>query len=133
MAGADSIFLRINLLLLLLVSFLPFPTRLVAESLHDPSAERVYVGLYGIVLLLMRVVIHTLGEYADRGGLTDGNREATNAATGSIWVVIAAYATAVLVGIALPGVAVGLYCVLALALLVPFGELRKVFSPPPAR
>ena len=33
----DPILLRINLLLLLVVVFLPFPTRLVAESLHRPS------------------------------------------------------------------------------------------------
>src|SRR5262245_2110019 len=32
---ADSLLLRINLLLLLVVAFLPFPTRLVAEALRN--------------------------------------------------------------------------------------------------
>ena len=126
---ADSILLRINLLLLLLVSFVPYPTRLVAESLHDGAAERVNVGLYGIVLLLLRVVIHALNDYADREGLTAAARAATNATTDRIGVIVAAYAAAVLVGIAFPGVAVGLYCVFAFALLVPLGELRKSFTP----
>ena len=42
---ADSILLRLNLLYLMLVAFLPYPTRLVADSLsHDVAAERVAVS-----------------------------------------------------------------------------------------
>jgi uncharacterized membrane protein len=40
---ADPAFVRLNLLLLLIVSFLPFPTRLVAEYIHTDKAERVAV------------------------------------------------------------------------------------------
>ena len=36
----DSIFLRLNLLFLLAVSFLPFPTRLVAEALDKSTASQ---------------------------------------------------------------------------------------------
>jgi Endosomal/lysosomal potassium channel TMEM175 len=39
LARTDPVFLRLNLLLLLVVVFLPFPTRLVAEALHDPLAS----------------------------------------------------------------------------------------------
>ena len=38
--GVDTVFVRLNLLLLLLVSFLPFPTGLVAEHIHEEVAER---------------------------------------------------------------------------------------------
>ena len=48
----DAAFVRLNLLLLLFVSFLPFPTRLVAEYIHQAKAERVAVTFYGIILLL---------------------------------------------------------------------------------
>ena len=48
---ADLTLLRLNLLLLLVVAVLPFPTRLVAEGLDDVSSERVFVTMYGIVLL----------------------------------------------------------------------------------
>ena len=44
---SDLIFLQINLVLLLVVAFLPFPTRLVAEALHDVGAERVAVTITG--------------------------------------------------------------------------------------
>jgi hypothetical protein len=37
---ADQIFLRINLLVLLVVAFLPFPTCLVADALGNNESER---------------------------------------------------------------------------------------------
>ena len=52
---ADPIFLQINLVLLLVVAFLPFPTRLVADALHDVEAERVAVTIYGLTLLAIRL------------------------------------------------------------------------------
>jgi len=38
----DQLFLRLNLLVLLVVAFLPFPTGLVVKALHNSSGERVY-------------------------------------------------------------------------------------------
>jgi uncharacterized membrane protein len=52
----DSIFLRLNLLLLLVVTFLPFPTGLVGEALREPSSERVFVTMYGLTLLTIRLM-----------------------------------------------------------------------------
>jgi uncharacterized membrane protein len=62
LARADGILLRLNLLLLFVVSFLPFPTRLVSESLADVATERVFVTMYGVVaigigLLLPRLAV----------------------------------------------------------------------------
>jgi uncharacterized membrane protein len=73
---ADPILLRLNLLLLMVVVFLPFPTRLVAQSLQDPSSERVFVTLYGLTLLLIRVLLFALDVYAGREHLysTERNR-----------------------------------------------------------
>jgi uncharacterized membrane protein len=48
---ANGAVMRINLLLLMAVSFLPYPTRLVAEAFHSPSAERAAVVFYGVCLL----------------------------------------------------------------------------------
>lgn len=55
---------RLNLLLLLPVVFLPFPTRLLADSLHNTSGERVFATLYGLTLLAIRVLGSALGAYA---------------------------------------------------------------------
>ena len=57
---ADAAFVRLNLLLLLFVSFLPFPTRLVAEYIHQDKAERVAVTFYGIMLLLSSTMLLVL-------------------------------------------------------------------------
>jgi uncharacterized membrane protein len=63
---ADSLLPRINLLLLLVVAFLPFPTKLVAEALHDTNGERVLVTVYGLALLAIRLLILALDAYARR-------------------------------------------------------------------
>jgi uncharacterized membrane protein len=48
---ANNAVMRINLALLMAVSFLPFPTRLVAEAITSGSAERAAVIIYGGSLL----------------------------------------------------------------------------------
>jgi uncharacterized membrane protein len=48
---ADALLPRINLLLLFVIAFLPFPTRLIAGALHDANGERVFVTVCGLTLL----------------------------------------------------------------------------------
>ena len=62
----DPLLLRINLLVLLVVAFLPFPTKLVADALHSNSSERVFVTLYGLTLLAIRILSFALDAYARR-------------------------------------------------------------------
>jgi uncharacterized membrane protein len=70
MRYADSWIVRMNLVLLLLVSFLPFPTRLVADAISSTSAERVAVLFYGVTLLAISAVVAAIGRYvAGRGAL----------------------------------------------------------------
>jgi TMEM175 potassium channel family protein len=57
---ANTAVMRINLLLLMTVSFLPFPTRLVAEAIESSSAERAAVIIYGASLLAISVVFGAL-------------------------------------------------------------------------
>jgi uncharacterized membrane protein len=45
LARTDPLFLRLNLLVLLVVVFLPFPTHLIADGLDNTSGGRVYVTL----------------------------------------------------------------------------------------
>jgi TMEM175 potassium channel family protein len=61
---ADGVITRLNLLLLMAVSFLPFPTKLVAEAIDSSSAERTAVLFYGATLLVISVVINMLVRYA---------------------------------------------------------------------
>jgi uncharacterized membrane protein len=53
----DSRVMRVNLLLLLFVSFLPYPTRLMAESIRDANAERTAVIFYGLTLTVISFTV----------------------------------------------------------------------------
>jgi uncharacterized membrane protein len=57
---ANNVVMRLNLLLLMAVSFLPYPTRLVAEAIRDQSAERAAAIFYGLCLLAIAVVFSAL-------------------------------------------------------------------------
>ncbi len=65
----DQIFLRLNLFLLFVVVLLPFPTRLMAGALNDSGRERVYVTMYGLTLLAIRLLGFALDAYAGYGHL----------------------------------------------------------------
>ena len=56
----DGRVMRVNLLLLLLVSFLPFPTRLMAQAIRDSNAERTAVIFYGLTLTAVSFAIAAL-------------------------------------------------------------------------
>jgi uncharacterized membrane protein len=128
LARADLGLLRLNLLLLLVVAVLPFPTRLVAEGLDDVSGERVFVAMYGIALLGIRVLLYAFDTYAHWEHLfAPGTVDEPDTVRRSILSVVAVYALSILIGLAFPAVAVGLYCAIAVVLVVPFGALGRVF------
>ena len=60
---ADRTFMFINLLLLLVVAFIPFPTKLVADFLNR-SGERPAVIAYAATLLLMAILYTIWWRYA---------------------------------------------------------------------
>ena len=57
---ANNAIMRVNLVLLMAVSFLPFPTRLVAQAIASSSAERAAVLIYGASLLGISIVFGAL-------------------------------------------------------------------------
>jgi uncharacterized membrane protein len=63
----DRTLLFINTVLLLIVAFFPFPTKLVAEFLSDGGNERDAVLAYGCTLTLMAMTYATLWLYVARG------------------------------------------------------------------
>ena len=50
----------VNLLLLMAVAFLPFPTKLVAQAIRDNDAERAAVVFYGVSLFVTHALISVL-------------------------------------------------------------------------
>jgi TMEM175 potassium channel family protein len=54
---ANNRIMRLNLLLLMAVAFLPYPTRLLADAIHDRDAERAAVIFYGGILLVISLLL----------------------------------------------------------------------------
>jgi uncharacterized membrane protein len=124
----DSVYVRLNLLFLLVVVFLPFPTKLVTDAFGDRDAERVAVTVYGVTLLLIRFTAIWLDEYAGRESLyaataTGGELDASRRANA---LAVALYCIAIVVGLLLPGLAVAIYFAAAIYLVMPFRELARL-------
>ena len=69
----DRPFLFTNTLLLLVVSFIPFPTKLVAQYLQKPGEESAVLA-YSATLLLMAVLYNIWWHYARRNRRLIGDR-----------------------------------------------------------
>jgi TMEM175 potassium channel family protein len=125
---ADTLLLRINLLLLLVVAFMPFPTKLIAEALQETENERVFVTLYGLTLLTIRLLLFALDAYARREHLYSQEQADEDLVTERrvVWPVLGAYVIAILIGLAAPPAAVVLYLALAVFLVVPFRDVRRL-------
>jgi uncharacterized membrane protein len=63
LARCDRVLMFLNLLLLLTVGFLPFPTKLVAQYLQQPG-DQAAVLAYGATFLVMSIVYNTWWRYA---------------------------------------------------------------------
>ncbi len=107
MAYADATVARANLLLLMVVSFLPFPTGLAADAIRDPDAERPAVLFYGATLFVAFALITALGRYvAGRPELLHGAvQEEIEALTARTAPNLALYALALVVTLVAPQVA----------------------------
>ncbi len=68
LASADVTLMRLNLVLLWLVAFLPFPTALTADALRleSDAPERTAVLFYGGALLLISLTMTVMTVYAAR-------------------------------------------------------------------
>ena len=66
MRRADRTLLFLNLLLLMTVAFLPFPTKLVAEHLQKPG-EQAAVYAYAATFVVMAIVYNAWWRYASSG------------------------------------------------------------------
>jgi uncharacterized membrane protein len=128
---ADAAFVRLNLLLLLILLFLPSPTRLVAEYIHQDRAERVAVTFYGIVLVLATTMLLVLWRYAVRAKLVrpDLADEEIELLTERLTPGLAAYLVLIVSGLFVPVVAVIGFLAIALYYIIPFRRLSASILP----
>ena len=124
---ATSVLIRLNLLLLMVVSFLPFPTRLLGEHIGADEPERVAVTIYGLNLFLASAMVSLLWRYAVREKLIrpDLADADVKMLTKRLTPGLAGYVAMIALGLFLPVLAVLGYLAIAVYIIVPFGALRR--------
>jgi len=129
----DPVLLRLNLLFLLVVSFLPFPTGLMAESLHQHTdAQRVAAVVYGVTLLAIRLSFTVMDVYSRRAHLVSASVDDPDMdeVRKKFRFVIGAYLVTILLSLAAPIAAVVLYFAIAVVMIVPLRAVIHAFSSP---
>jgi uncharacterized membrane protein len=119
--NANGRVMQLNLVLLMAVSFLPFPTRLLAEAIRDADAERAAVIFYGNVLLLISLVINALWRSIarDRSLLDpDVSEREVGAITRAATPNVAFYCGAIVLAIFAPKVAAVGYLLIAIVVVL---------------
>ena len=142
----DPTMMRLNILVLLLAGFLPFPTGLVAEAFnHSREAERAAVVFYGATAAAIELCMSAAWRYAAaHHELLHAPGEAPHPHPHAHWrgvVNAAMYAAAILFAVLLaPRLSAVAYLLVAMrAVLLPGGEGqlslqlpgRRASSPPP--
>jgi uncharacterized membrane protein len=124
---ADTTLLRLNLLLLLFVSFLPFPTRLLSEYITTDRAERVAVTFYGLTLLIAAALLSLFWRYARHARLVrpDAGDQEITLLTHRLTPGLAGYAVLIVIGLFAPIAAVIGYLVIAFFFLIPLRIRRR--------
>jgi uncharacterized membrane protein len=124
---ADATFVRLNLLLLLFVAFLPFPTRLFAEFIGEDTLERIAVTFYGVALVLTSTLLLVLWRYAVRRRLVrpDMADEEIDLLTQRLTPGLGGYVILIVAGLFYPIVAVIGYLAIALYYIVPSRNLTN--------
>jgi uncharacterized membrane protein len=123
---ATSVLIGLNLLLLLVVSLLPFSTRLLGDYIGEDDASRVAVTIYGLNLLLASALLSVLWRNAFRERLirADVAAEDVKMLTRRLTPGLAGYVTMIVLGLFFPVLAVLGYLAIAVYIIVPFTALR---------
>ena len=128
----DPMLMRLNILLLMVASFLPFPTGLLAEAFDvSTSAERAAVVVYGVTAGLIEALIRASARWAAaHPDLLEGGEAAAPDVAPADVPVAPLYGLALIIGVlVLPRLAAfGYLIVAARAVLVPGSEGRLTLS-----
>jgi uncharacterized membrane protein len=128
--AVDRRFLTINLLLLMCIAFVPFPTRLIADHFHDDGL-RAAALTYGVTLTITAVCFGSFWFYAARGNrllAEDADPQVISGISRSYLPGAPIYGAATLAALWSPKLAVALFGAIALFYLVEssiFGGARS--------
>jgi uncharacterized membrane protein len=117
--AVDRRFLTINLLLLMCIAFVPFPTRLIADHFHDDGL-RAAALTYGVTLTITATCFNSFWFYAARGNrllASDADPRIISGISHSYLPGVLIYGAAALSALWSPKLAVALFGAIALFFL----------------
>lgn len=117
LAFADATITRLNLLLLMLVALLPYPTKLMAEAINNSESERAAVIFYGLVLFVISALLSLIWRHvaSNRDLIADGvSPEEVQQISRESTPNMAFYAVILLIAIVAPQVAAFGYLAVAI-------------------
>ena len=118
----DGMLLLLNVLHLMLIAFLPFPTAVLAEAFHRGTDESIAAAFYGGILTVIGIFVTAMWRYAARGGRllnTHLTAEEVQQIGRQFLVGPIVYAIATVVALVSPWLAVLLYILLNVFYLWP--------------
>ena len=114
-ARVDRPLLLLNILLLMLIAFVPFPTRVVAEHAKSPDDRRAAALLYGTTMTITAILFFSVWYYGSRRLLRpDADRREVSGITRSYLPGAPTYATATLIAFVSSTVSLILFAAIAL-------------------
>ncbi|HEY3017478.1 MAG TPA: TMEM175 family protein [Gaiellaceae bacterium] len=114
-ARVDRTLLLLNVLLLMLIAFVPFPTRVVADHARVGADRQAAALLYGITMTITAVLFFSVWIYGSRKLLRpDADRREVTGITRSYLPGAPTYATATLIAFASPIASLILFGAIAL-------------------
>jgi uncharacterized membrane protein len=119
---ADHMFLVLNVLFLLTIAFLPWPTALLAEYARDPEGGTSAAIAYGLSMFLIAVMFNVVWRYASGkhrllfSGVSEKMVRRTN---NSYLLGPTIYGAAALIALVNPWISLGIYAGLAIYWLLP--------------
>jgi uncharacterized membrane protein len=119
---ADRNFLMISVLFLMCVSFLPFPTRVLAEHLADPHERRDAVAFSSATLFVIALAYNAVWRYAVAGGRLlgpDADAEGMRTISRRYLIGPLGYGLSFVLAFISPWTSVGLHVLLAALFALP--------------
>jgi uncharacterized membrane protein len=125
---SDATLYRLNLLVLLLASFLPFPTRLASEFIGEREPERIAVVFYGLTLVALTLSLTAFLRYAtEKPQLVKDSVEARSMERALLRAPsYVLYLMGIGVGLVLPTAGIGVYFASALYRGLPAKTVHRL-------
>jgi uncharacterized membrane protein len=114
--AADAKLYRLNIAVLVIAAFVPFPTKLLAEFIAEGGAERVAAVFYGVTMLALTVAMTAFGRYAASDHLRVREQDEADRIASAMRHApsFALYGIGIGVSFVLPSVGIALYLTSAL-------------------